>query len=585
MNDVVEGGADALRVLAASQEEATLQTIAGVISPSGDLFFPTTDVAEALATAAGEKTEMAFVDVMLDGGAGLALVHHLTTAFPGIAVYALAPEANLELGSQAVALGAVGFMSSPPSGDALLHAVGEVRTRRGAERERVRLEADLAAANRRNLLMDRVVQLAHGGAHSEVAKAIMEALAEVSEARGAALYAAFDPPPNGECVRLASMGISQNLAATTRGEELLRVAMERGATVVPLGVAERLLALVILEGGEPARDRDVAAIASLAATVLAFVDAGEGRGREPVIDGRARVYTFAYLQDIAGREIDKAKRHGRRLAVAAILLDKEAGPKARAELEQVVLSVVRDTDVLARFDDQEFYLLLPETGALGAHACRRRLLIRAEGDRRARAPTSDRRGPVSTRSGRGGPLSIGVAAYPHDGATLDRLLRAARQRANDASRSAVHTLGLAPMPLGEIIDVLLARPMMGAGFGSPYPLDLVAPAMLSLVGAACREARRGGAANILVTARGGMGMASAARQAEGGDAPTVQLADVRSAPRCDNAEAIVINAEHGAWVCCGRRDEDRFRGVHAADPLLADLIAHRLAQASGTRWP
>jgi GGDEF domain-containing protein/DNA-binding NarL/FixJ family response regulator len=585
VNAAAAGVDDAfLRILAASQDDTTLGTIAGAIAPTGDLLFTTTDLAEALATAAGEKAEVAFVDVMMDGGAGLALVHHLTVAFPGICVYALAPESNMELGSQAVALGAIGFVSSPPSGDALLHAVGEVKGRRAAQREKVRLEADLAAAKRRNALMDRVVQLAHGGAHSEVARAIMEALAEVSEARGAALYAAFDPP-RGECVRLAAMGTSQDLVATTRGEELLRVAAERGATVVPLGVAERLLALVVLEGGDPARERDVAAIGSLAATVLAFVDAGEARPQSGAIDERARVYTFSYLQDIAGREIDKAKRHGRRLAVGAILLDREAGTKARAELEQVVLSVVRDTDVLARFDDHEFYLLLPETGALGAHACRRRLLVRAEGDRRSRTPASDRRGPVSMRPGRGVPLSIGVAAYPHDGVKLDRLLRAARQRAADATRSAVHTLGLAPMPLGEIIDVLLARPMMGAGFGSPYPLDLVAPAMLTLVSAACLEARRGGAANILVTARSGMGMASAARQADGGKDANVQLADVRSSPRCENAEAIVINAEHGAWVCCGRRDEDRFRGVHAADPILADLVAQRLSQASGTRWP
>ena len=383
------------------------------------------------------------------------------------------------------------------------------------------------------------------------------------------------------------MGISQDLPASTRGEELLRLATKRAATVVPLGVAEKLLALVVLEGRRPRESETSAAIASLAATVLAFVDAGQARrARRASLDGRvARVYSFAYLQDIAGREVDKAKRHGRRLAIAAILLDKDSGTKTRAELEQVVLGVVRETDVLARFDDHEFYLLLPETGALGAHACRRRLLLRAEGDRRARSPASDRRGPISSRTGRGLPLSIGVASYPHDGVTLDRLLRAARQRAVDAARSAVHTLALAAMPLGEIVDVLLARPMMGAGFGSPYPLDLVAPAMLSLVSAACREARRGGAANILVTLRGGMGMASAARQADAGREGGVQVADVRSAPRCENAEAIVISAEHGSWVCCGRRDDDRFRGVHAADPLLADLIAQRLAQASGTRWP
>src|SRR6202044_69352 len=100
-----------------------------------------------------------------------------------------------------------------------------------------------------------------------------------------------------------------------------------------------------LEGGDPARERDVAAIAGLAVTVLAFADAGEGRARDRAIDGRARVYSFGYLQDIAGREIDKAKRHGRRLAIATILLDKDAGTQGRAGLEQVVLSVVRDTAV------------------------------------------------------------------------------------------------------------------------------------------------------------------------------------------------------------------------------------------------
>jgi DNA-binding NarL/FixJ family response regulator len=577
---------DVLRILAATAEDATLGIIDRAVTPSGHHLHATSDLAEAIATAAGEKCEIAFVDVLLDGGAGLALVHHLTSAVPGLAVYALAPDSNLELGSQAVALGATGFLSSPPSGDALLQAIGEVRARLAAGREKARLEADLAAAKRRNALMDRVVQLAQGGAQSEVARAVMEALAEVAEARGAALYASFDPP-HGDCVRLAAMGTSLELPATAPGAELFRAVTARGGQVVPLGVGEKLYAIAIVEHADPGRERDLAAIASLASTVLAFVEAGESRGRESRLEERSRVYSFAYLQDIAGREVDKAKRHGRRLAIAGILLDKDAPAKARADLEQAVLNVVRDTDVLARFDDNEFYLLLPETDALGAHACRRRLLVRSEGDRRSKTPASDRRGPISMRPGRGSPVSIGVAAYPHDGATLDRLLRAARQRAQDAARSAVHTLGLAPMTLGEIIDALLARPMMGAGFGSPYPLDLIAPAMLSLVTAACREAKRGGVVSVLVSARAGMGMASAAQQAFAGDAheSSVVVADIRSAPRCENAEAIVINAEHGSWVCCGRRDEDRFRGVHAADPLLADLVAQRLAQASGARWP
>ncbi len=578
-----------MKVLAASLDTATLETIEGAIRANGDHLVAVMDLAEAIAIAASESPEIAFVDVTLDGGAGLALVHHLTAVCPGIAVYAMAPESNMEILSQAVALGAAGFVSSPPSGDALLHAVGAVREKRAEARLKAKLEADLSASRRRGELMDRVVRLAHGGGQSDVARAIMEALAEIGGARGAALYAAFDPP-GGECVRLAAMGRAQDLPATSTSDEILRAARDRGATVVPVGVAERLLALAVLDSVDPERERDVQAMANLAATVLAFVDAGEGRGQlgnAGIKDGRGGVYTFAYLQDIAGREIDKARRHGRRLSIASIRLDPDAGPSARTELEEVVLSVVRDTDVLAKFDDGEFYLLLPETGALGAHTCRRRLLVRAEGDRRSRTTSSDRRGPVAPRPSRGVALSIGVSAYPHDGTTLDRLLRSARTRADEATRSAVHSLGLASLPLGEIIDTLLAHPMMGGGIGSPYPLDLSTAAALSVVSSACREARRGGVAQVLVTMQPGMAMASAARQAFTQEASevTVHVADVRGAPRCEDAEAIVIAAEHGTWVCCGRVSGERFRGVHAADPLLADLVSQRLAQASGIRFP
>lgn len=59
--------------------------------------------------------------------------------------------------------------------------------------------------------------------------------------------------------------------------------------------------------------------------------------------------------------------------------------------------------------------------------------------------------------------------------------------------------------------------------------------------------------------------------------------DVRGEPGCENVEAIVIEAEHGAWVCCGRIVGERFQGVHAADPLLADVIERRLSSAGGAR--
>jgi hypothetical protein len=127
--------------------------------------------------------------------------------------------------------------------------------------------------------------------------------------------------------------------------------------------------------------------------------------------------------------------------------------------------------------------------------------------------------------------------------------------------------------------------MLGAGVRTPYPLDLAAPAVLSLVNAACREARRGGTLTVHVTLQAGLGLATAARQALAQTAAggAVHVLDVRNTPGCLDVEAMVVQAEHGTWVCCGRSESNRFRGVHAADPLLGDLLLQRLVAAGSMR--
>jgi GGDEF domain-containing protein len=396
-----------------------------------------------------------------------------------------------------------------------------------------------------------------------------------------ALYAAFDGQ-NAECVRLATNGSARDMPAVARMEELAKTFELRRAHPISLSTSHGLLGIVAVEGGPPEIEREMGTLIELATVILALVDSRRSRGPS-MKDDRGRVYTHAYLQDIGAHEIDKAKRHGRRVSILCIDIV-DADRVARAELEDLVEQVVRESDVVAVQPPGEYYLLLPETGTLGAHACRRRLLVRADGDRRAKSASaaSDRRGPVRRTS----PIAIGVASFPHDGASLDRLMRLARSRAHAQARSAVHGLQLASLSLPEVVDTLLAKPILDIGPSSPSPLELATPAMLSLIGQACREARRGGAAAMMVTVQPGAGMASAVRQAVR-DAKNVlvRAIDARAAPACDDVEAIVVEAEHGSWVCCGRTTHDRFRGIHAADPLLCDLMAHRLAQAGGTRGP
>ncbi len=74
-----------------------------------------------------------------------------------------------------------------------------------------------------------------------------------------------------------------------------------------------------------------------------------------------------------------------------------------------VLSFCRDTDTAARYGGDEFAVVLPETGAEAADQVAQRICA---------GIANDGMGPKLS-------ASIGVAVYPHDGESIEALLRKA----------------------------------------------------------------------------------------------------------------------------------------------------------------
>jgi hypothetical protein len=322
----------------------------------------------------------------------------------------------------------------------------------------------------------------------------------------------------------------------------------------------------------------MSALTAQGATLLSLIGAREEARRGGMKDPRSSAYTFAYFVDVAGREIDMARRHRRRFALATIGVhprneERADAPEPTLATVEGVLGAVRDTDVLARVDANEFYLLLPETGGLGAHACRRRVLERLG----AAGATVDY------------DIGVGVAVYPHDGGDLSRLLRMARHRAEICRVSVVGTLGLRNLGLAEIVDTLLARPAIHESSAtlveSPRAVELPMTDVAGLIGAGIREAQRGGPIIAAVTRRAGVGIGGAlgGEIAREGDDRRVQAVDVSHAPGCANVEACAVIAEQGAYALLGRSEGHVVRAVHAADPVLVDLLVQRLGEAAGVR--
>jgi hypothetical protein len=70
--------------------------------------------------------------------------------------------------------------------------------------------------------------------------------------------------------------------------------------------------------------------------------------------------------------------------------------------------------------------------------------------------------------------------------------------------------------------------------------------------------------------------------AAGTTAPRAPFEPRGSSPS-ENVEALAVLAEHGAYALVGRCEGGVVRGLHSADPLLADVLAERIGRAAGLR--
>ncbi len=577
--------ASAITVLVIVSDVATRELFPRVVV--GDHLFITTDLSEALALAQSNPPDAAFVEI--GSGAGLAMVHHLKAVTPSVTIFALASRNGLDAAANAVALGGAGLLMMPIGGDEILCSIESVKMRLAEHAFRLELEQAARLAARAAGWMGRVSEIADNASRASAAEQLGAVLCEATGASSAAMYLSAEGRPT-ELTRVAA---SPDLASTPvfgMEAEVLDHARRERLLVVPL--ATRTLkvghALIAAPSSAPpsslgggtrlaARPVDglVKLLATQGATALAFLGERERGAGAPVKDPGSSAYSFAYYVDVAGREIDKARRYGRRFAIVTVAfdpIDDATGAVMRPpEIADQILLCARDIDVLARVDEHELHLLMPESDGLTAHACRRRILARfAE------------KGPRALPRG----LLVGAATFPHDGRDLSQLLRVARRRAEATRSSIVHRLGEGSVKIADLLETLeweAGSPPL-EDLGAPRPLALSVADLTALAAAVTADALRGGAALITVAHHGSLCLGAAVRAALTPlrDNVTLHTLDVRSSGG-DDVEALSIIAEHGCYALIGRSQGGFVKGLHAADPLLADALAERLGRAAGLR--
>ena len=202
-----------------------------------DRLLVTDDLAEGLALAEQSPPDVAFVEIGMGDGAGLALVHHLKAVVPGVSVYALSSRRALEAAANAVALGGSGLIMMPVGGDEILSAIGAVKIKLADKAMRAEYERASLAYARAAGWMARVAALAASTSRAAAAEQLVEVLIEATGAAGAAIYLSAVDRPN-ELTRAAAspaivrsppLGLAADVLDYARRERLLLVPMSVGA--------------------------------------------------------------------------------------------------------------------------------------------------------------------------------------------------------------------------------------------------------------------------------------------------------------------------------------------------------------------
>jgi diguanylate cyclase (GGDEF)-like protein len=245
--------------------------------------------------------------------------------------------------------------------------------------------------------------------------------------------------------------------------ELNRSLVDRDALFIPLLVDDVPVGLMVLldKLREDFSDRDqniARTMAEFSAIAIKNSRRFQALERVGLKDQSSTAYNLTYFIDYAGKEIYKARRYIRDFSLVTVVIDRyeslQEHFKAKVcqqisrKLVESISRIVRDSDILAKVSDFEYYLLLPETDALGARMFIRRSRETFDDDSVIKKISGDY--PVS--------ISFGSSTFPLDGEDFDQLLGVCRDRVEKSRSSLLRRLGLAGKSFWEAIEALAGKP-------------------------------------------------------------------------------------------------------------------------------
>jgi diguanylate cyclase (GGDEF)-like protein/PAS domain S-box-containing protein len=235
---------------------------------------------------------------------------------------------------------------------------------------------------------------------------------------------------NEAMVRMLGYGSRQELLALDLAHEIIQDADRRaqllgqaaaGALVDPIEVEwkrkDHSNVKVLLSGREVLSEKgELEAYEIIAEDVTRQRELEDHLRRQASSDSLTGLANYRRLVDVLDSEIKRSNRTNREFALLFFDLDglklindqygHLVGSQALCRVADVLCSCCRDIDTPARFGGDEFAFVLPETSAQAANQVARRI---------CESVANDGKGPRLS-------VSFGIAVYPQNGETIERLL-------------------------------------------------------------------------------------------------------------------------------------------------------------------
>ncbi|HEY6189667.1 MAG TPA: sensor domain-containing diguanylate cyclase [Pyrinomonadaceae bacterium] len=257
----------------------------------------------------------------------------------------------------------------------------------------------------------------------------------------------------GDALMLAGAESKAVKESISRGETVRRREKKQCILAVPLLSGERVMGVLeAVREGEGARLFSKSEAALLGALALPIASALSNSvriaeaERLSLTDDLTKLHNARFLRQFLLSEIKRARRYGS--TVAAFFLDMDdfkgindqhghlVGSHVLMEMASVILSSVRDTDIVARYGGDEFVIILPESGIEQALLVAERVRERIAGHR--------------FHGGRSLCLhltaSFGVAAFPQHAQSPQQLIACADRAMYEAKAANKNCIRVAPQP-------------------------------------------------------------------------------------------------------------------------------------------